>query len=81
MTCPQQPYQPLLGEPGVEGYCGGVDLGSMIGGKLGGWNASATAVRSHLVVVAAPLGDNVAGLSQRREPVLVQAFVAELAVE
>ena len=53
----------------------------MIGGKLGRRDASATAVRSDLVVVAAPLGEDVAGLSQRREPVLVEALVPELAVE
>lgn len=44
-------------------------------------DASAAAVWSHLVVVAAPLGDDAAGLDQRREPMLVEAFVAELAVE
>ena len=53
----------------------------MVGSELGGRDAAAAAVRSDLVVVATPLGDDVAGLSQRREPVLVEALVAELAVE
>ena len=36
---------------------------------------------SHLVVVSPPLSDDFAGLRQRSEPMLVEAFVAELAVE
>jgi hypothetical protein len=39
------------------------------------------AVRSALAVVAAPTSDFLAGLVQRLEPLLVQALVAELAVE
>ncbi len=47
----------------------------------GRWHAAATAVRSDLVVVLPPGGDGGPGLLQRPEPLLVQALVAELAVE
>jgi len=50
-------------------------------GKLGGRHSAATAVRPDLVVVV-PLGsDGGSDLRQCLEPMLVQAFVPELAVE
>src|SRR5690606_20208005 len=53
----------------------------MVGGELGGRDAATAAVRSDLVVVPSPLADHLASLRQRGEPVLVEALVAELAVE
>ena len=53
----------------------------MVGGELRWWDTPATAVRSNLVVVTPPVGDDVAGLGERDEPMLVEALVAELAVE
>src|SRR5512139_3352955 len=50
-------------------------------GEASRWDATDAAVRAHLVVVATPVGDGLAGLLQRLEPVLVEALVAELAVE
>lgn len=50
----------------------------MDGGELRWRDAAATAVRTYFVVVASPVSDHVAGLSDRREPMLVEAFVAEL---
>ena len=38
-------------------------------------------MRSHFVVIAAPGRDDRLGVLERREPVFVEAFVAELAVE
>ena len=38
-------------------------------------------MRADLVVVASPVGDHVSGLCERREPVLVEALITELAVE
>lgn len=58
-----------------------MDLGAVVGGELGGRDAAATAVRSDLIVVPPPFADHLAGLGERGEPVLVQALVAELAVE
>lgn len=45
------------------------------------WDASQAAVRPHLVAVAPPGNDRCTGLRQRLEPLLVQALVAQLAVE
>jgi len=45
------------------------------------WNAPHAAVRPNLVVVLPPGGDGRSCLVQRLEPVVVQAFVAELAIE
>lgn len=53
----------------------------MLGGKLSRRYPSDRSVWSHLVVVLAPDGDDLAGLRQGFEPVLVEAFVPELAVE
>src|SRR5690606_10797597 len=53
----------------------------MVGGELGGRDAATAAVRPDLVVVPSPLADHFASLRQRGEPVLVEALVAELAVE
>jgi len=50
-------------------------------GELRRWNTPDAAVRSHFVVVASPCRNRRAGLAQRLEPVLVQAFVAEPPVE
>ena len=50
-------------------------------GELGRWDAPQTAVGPYLVVVDAPLADDHPSLRERLEPVLVQALVAELAVE
>lgn len=71
----------LLRKPGVEGYWVIGVLCTRVSCKLSWRDASATAMRSHLVVVTPPVSDHVTCLSQRREPVLVQAFVAERAVE
>lgn len=49
--------------------------------ELGGRDPATTAVWAHLVVVATPFSDLLTGLRERGEPVLVEAFVAELAVE
>lgn len=53
----------------------------MIGGELGRPDAATAAVRPDLVVVAPPRTDHLAGLDERREAVLVEALVAEFAVE
>ena len=53
----------------------------MLGGKLSRRYPSDRSVWSHLVVVLAPDGDDLAGLRQGFEPVLVEAFIPELAVE
>jgi hypothetical protein len=50
-------------------------------GKLGWWHSTTATVRPDLVVVLPPDGDRLPGLGQRLEPMLVQAFVPELAVE
>src|SRR5665811_1980997 len=50
-------------------------------GKLGGRHSAATAVRPDFVVVLPPGGDGGSGLRQCLEPMLVQAFVPELAVK
>ena len=59
-------------------------IGSMLPmqrGELGGRHSAATAVRPDLVVVLPPGSDGGPCLRQRLEPMLVQAFVPELAVE
>lgn len=53
----------------------------MLGGELSRRYPSNRSVRSHLVVVLTPDGDDLASLGQGFEPVLVEAFVPELAVE
>jgi hypothetical protein len=53
----------------------------MQSGELGRWHAAATAVRPDLVVVLPPGSDDSSGLGQSLEPMLVQALIAELAVE
>lgn len=53
----------------------------MVGGEQRRWGAATTTVRTNLVVVPPPIGDYLASLGQRCEPVLVEAFIAELAVE
>jgi len=50
-------------------------------GELRWRNATQAAVRSSFVVVPAPCRDHDPRLVQRLEPLLVQAFVAQLAVE
>ena len=50
-------------------------------GELGGRHSAATAVRPDLVVVLPPCGDGGPGLRQRLEPMFIQAFIPELAVE
>ena len=48
----------------------------------GCWRHTPTAaVRPDLVVVGSPCGNALAGLLQRLEPVLIEAFIAESAVE
>src|SRR5574343_434880 len=54
---------------------------AMLGRELRWRHPPAAAVRPHLVVVGPPACDLVARLFQALEPVLVQALVAELAVE
>ena len=54
---------------------------SVVGGKLRWRDATTAAVRTYLVEVTPPIGDDLASLDQRREPVFVETFVAELAVE
>jgi len=56
-------------------------LGTVVGSELCGRDATAAAVRPDLVVIPAPSIDHVAGLGKRREPVLIEALIAELAVE
>lgn len=53
----------------------------MVGSELGRWDSTAAAVWANLVVVAPPVGDDLPGLGQRGEPVLIEALVPELAVE
>lgn len=53
----------------------------MFGGELSRRNPVNRSVRSDLVVVLAPDGDDLAGLGQGFEPVLIEAFIPELAVE
>ncbi len=53
----------------------------MLGCELSRRYPSNRSVRSHLVVVLTPDGDDLTGLSQGFEPVLVEAFVPELPVE
>ena len=50
-------------------------------GELRRCHPLATAVRSDLVVVLSPGGDGCPGLAQRLEPLFIQAFVTELAIE
>ena len=47
----------------------------MVGGELGRRDASATAVWPDLFVVAPPVGNDLAGLRQRGEPVLVGGVI------
>ena len=54
----------------VEGYC-----------ELGGRSIANGTVRSDLVVVPSPGGDERFGMLDGCEPMLVEALVAELAVE
>ena len=54
---------------------------AMRSGELCRGDATDGAVRAHLVVVAPPAGNLLPGLVQCLEPLFVQAFVAELAVE
>ena len=54
---------------------------AMQGGELGRRHTTDGAVRAHLVVVASPASDLLSSLVQRLEPLLVQALVAELAIE
>ena len=59
-------------------------IGSMLPmqrGELGRRHSAATAVRPDLVVVLPPRGDGGPGLRQRLEPMFIQAFIPELAVE
>ena len=53
----------------------------MLLGKGSRWNTSQRAVWPDLVVVLAPVGDLLAGLGQGLEPLFVEAFIAELAIE
>src|SRR5574343_1130021 len=53
----------------------------MLGCKYSRWDSANRAVGSYFVVVLTPDGDDLAGLSQGFEPVLVEAFIPELAVE
>ena len=53
----------------------------MVGSELGWWETTAAAVWSDLVVVPTLVGDDLPCLGQRREPVFVEALVAELTVE
>lgn len=53
----------------------------MLLGKLCWGNPSQTAVEADLIEVASPVSDHASGMMQRLEPLLVQALVAELAVE
>jgi hypothetical protein len=54
---------------------------AMLGGELRGWDTTDAAVRPDLVVVASPSSNLLTRLRERFEPLLVQTFVAELAVE
>src|SRR3546814_3946560 len=48
----------------------------MVGGEPCRRDEATAAVRTGLVVISPPLADNLAGLHQRSEPVLVEALVA-----
>src|SRR3546814_14228711 len=48
----------------------------MVGGEPCRRDEATAAVRTGLVVISPPLADNLAGLPQRSEPVLVEALVA-----
>jgi len=54
---------------------------SVLLGKGSRGNAPERAVWSDLVLVLTPEGNLLASLRQRLEPLLVQAFIAELAIE
>ena len=56
-------------------------MAAMLLGEARWWYSSDAAVRPDLVVVAAPFANLGPGLVQCLEPVLVQALVAEAAVE
>ncbi len=53
----------------------------MPGCKCGRWHPANASVGPHFVVILAPQGDDLPGLGQGLEPVLVEAFVPEPAVE
>lgn len=53
----------------------------MVGSELRWRDATATAVESNFVIIASPVGDDLTSLGERCEPMLVEAFVTELAVE
>ena len=53
----------------------------MTGGELGRCQVVERAVRTHLVVIATPGGDEDTRLRETGEPLVVEAFVAEAAVE
>ena len=56
-------------------------LGTPGGGELGGCAVADRAVRPALVLVGSPHADDLAGLGERKEVVLVHALFAELAVD
>lgn len=61
---------------GAEGSLGSLALGSVVGGELAWRDACATAVLPYFFLALPPLADHVAGLSERRETVLVEALSA-----
>lgn len=53
----------------------------MLDCKCSRWDSANRAAGSHLVVVLSPDGDGLVGLGQGFEPVFIEAFIPELAVE
>ena len=77
----QDPWEISLTTPFIDLRLVAVPFLKVKLGKMRRWNAPHAAVRPDLVVVLPPDGDGRSGLVQRLEPVVVQALVAELAVE
>lgn len=50
-------------------------------GSIGGRQPAYPAMRPHMVVVVAPAAQHRAGMAQRREQRLVQAFVAQTTIK
>ena len=77
----QDPWEISLTTPFIDLRLVAVPFLKVKLGKMRRCETAHAAVRPDLVVVLPPDGDGRSGLVQRLEPVVVQAFVAELAVE
>jgi hypothetical protein len=65
----------------IDGIRSGAGAASVLLGKGRRWNTPQRTVWSDLVVVLTPVGNLLASLGQCLEPLLVQALIAELAIE